>query len=90
MARDRPEKPEVVDIGAPGLAAGPGPAPPGVDDGTPRATRPAQGEDRPQTAEEQGEEARGAERSAGTRRDELGRSGSHPRRAPGRRGRARR
>ncbi len=67
MPRERPE----VDVGATGLAGGPGPTPPGVDDGTPRATRIAAGESGPQSAEAQGEEARKAERTAGTRGDEL-------------------
>lgn len=76
------------DVGAPGLAGGPGPTPPGVDDGTPRPTQRAVGEDAPQSAAAQGEEARVAERSAGTRGDEL-RSPS-PRRPSGKHGRRRR
>lgn len=86
MTREKPE----VDVGAPGLAGGPGPTPPGVDDGTPRATRTAVGEGPPQSAGSQGEETRIAERSAGTRGDELPGT-TAPRRSPAaRRGRRRR
>ncbi len=60
------------DLGAPGLAGGPGPTPPGVDDGTPHPTLGTGGTTGPaQSAEEQGDEARVAERTAGTRRDEI-------------------
>lgn len=69
------EKPPVDDLGAPGLAGGPGPTPPGVDDGTPHATRAAAPED-VQPAEEQGDEARTAERTAGTRGDQIPGHGS--------------
>ncbi len=84
-------KPPEHQIGAPGLAGGPGPAPPGVDDGTPHPTLGATS----QTAEEQGEEARVAERTAGTRGDQIPERGvrqeepsareptPRPRRAPG-------
>ena len=85
MTRDKPE----VEVGAPGLAGGPGPTPPGVDDGTPRATQTAAGEDPPQSAEAQGEETRIAERSAGTRGDEVP-ARTAPRRSPARHGRRRR
>lgn len=64
------KKPPENDVGAPGLAGGPGPTPPGLDDGTPHPSLGATGEGT-QSAEEQGEEARVAERTAGTRRDEL-------------------
>jgi hypothetical protein len=84
MSRD---KEDLVDVGAPGLAAGPGPTPPGIDDGTPRATRATLGEDPPQSAEEQGEEAKVAERSAGTRGEQVGRAAGAPRRTPRNRGR---
>ena len=87
MSRDKQDE---LDVGMPGLAAGPGPSPPGIDDGTPRATRAALGEDPPQSAEEQGEEARVAERSAGTRGDQVGRAPGAPRRTPRSRGRGRR
>lgn len=91
------EKPPVNDLGAPGLAGGPGPTPPGVDDGTPHATRAAAPED-VQPAEEQGDEARTAERTAGTRGDRIPGHGGRPptgepsedpraRQAPGARGR---
>jgi hypothetical protein len=60
-------KPPEHEVGAPGLAGGPGPAPPGFDDGTPRPTLGSTA----QSAEEQGEEARVAERTAGTRGDEI-------------------
>ncbi len=64
------EKPPLEDVGAPGLAGGPGPTPPGFDDGTPH---PSLGASAPaQSAEEQGDESRTAERTAGTRADELG------------------
>lgn len=84
------EKPDLLDVGAPGLAAGPGPSPPGIDDGTPRPTQAARGEGAPRSAEQQGEEARAAERSAGTRADELGTTAAPPRRKPRARGRGRR
>lgn len=88
MPRNRPE----VDVGAPGLAGGPGPTPPGVEDGTPRATRTAAGEGGPESADAQGDEARKAERTAGTRGHEIPGKGQTPSpRSPGaRRGRRRR
>lgn len=67
------EKPPENEVGAPGLAGGPGPTPPGIDDGTPHPTL---GAGAPaQSAEEQGDESRTAERTAGTRADEVPGSG---------------
>lgn len=63
-------KPPENEVGAPGLAGGPGPSPPGVNDGTPHPSLGATPEPT-QSAEEQGDEARIAERTAGTRRDEI-------------------
>lgn len=75
-------KPPEHEIGAPGLAGGPGPSPPGVDDGTPHPSlgaTPQSAEDpASQSAEEQGEEARIAERTAGTRRDQIPEPGARP------------
>lgn len=90
-------KPPEHEIGAPGLAGGPGPSPPGVDDGTPHPSlgaTPQPAEDQGQSAEDQGEEARIAERTAGTRGDQIPERGggpaepapgepASPRRAPG-------
>jgi hypothetical protein len=50
----------------PGLAGGPGPTPPGVEDGTPTPTA-AQPETVPRTARAQQEAGEIAEREAGTR-----------------------
>jgi hypothetical protein len=56
----------------PGLAGGPGPTPPGVDDGTvtPRRARPEPSAS-PSSGAEQGDEAEAAERSAGPRRADV-------------------
>ncbi len=68
MATD--ERPKVDErIGAPGLVGGPGPTPPGVDDGTPKP--PIGTEPVPLGPGEQEEAGEAAERSAGTRRTEL-------------------
>ncbi len=56
-------------LDTPGLAAGPGPTPPGLDDGTPRADVPAPGE--PGAAEQQRRAGEVSERSAGTRQGEI-------------------
>src|SRR5512132_447528 len=69
----RPEN----DVGATGLAGGPGPTPPGVDDGTPHPTLGAT-PGREQSAEEQGDEASVAERTAGTHRDQIPGDQSEP------------
>lgn len=72
-------KPPEHEIGAPGLAGGPGPSPPGVDDGTPHPSLGATpAEDQGQSAEDQGEEARIAERTAGTRGDQIPERGGEP------------
>jgi hypothetical protein len=65
MAR---EKPPVEIDETPGIAGGPGPLPPGVEDGMPRPRKAA-----PETlpAEEQRERGEAAERSAGTRRADI-------------------
>ncbi len=54
----------------PGLAGGPGPTPPGIDDGTVTPRR-AQPEPTPPSAAEQGDEADAAERTAGSRRADV-------------------
>lgn len=62
-------KPGIEEIeSTPGLAGGPGPTPPGVEDGTPRPREAA-----PETipAEEQRKEGEIAERTAGTRRADV-------------------
>jgi hypothetical protein len=66
MAERKPGTEEIDST--PGLAGGPGPTPPGVEDGTPRPREAA-----PETipAEEQREEGEAAERSAGTRRADV-------------------
>ncbi len=56
-------------LDTPGLTAGPGPTPPGFDDGTPRAEPPAP--DAPGAAEQQREAGEVSERSAGTRQREI-------------------
>lgn len=61
--------PEEIDS-TPGLAGGPGPTPPGVEDGTPQP-REAAPEAGPPSADEQREEGEAAERSAGTRRADV-------------------
>lgn len=53
------------DLDTPGLAGGPGPAPPGIEDGTPRAN--ATEPDEPGAAEVQRQDGEASERSAGTR-----------------------
>lgn len=58
-----------TDLDTPGLAAGPGPTPPGFEDGTPSPREPAP--DEPGAADQQREAGEAAERSAGTRGDEL-------------------
>jgi len=56
-------------LDTPGLAAGPGPTPPGFDDGPPRADEPAP--DEPGAAEQQRQAGELSERSAGTRQGEI-------------------
>ncbi len=73
MAR-RPLKPGEGEIDeTPGLAGGPGPTPPGVEDGTaaPRRAEPERTAPPPSAAEQQ-EEGEAAERSAGVREDGRG------------------
>ena len=70
----RPGKPGAGEIDeTPGLAGGPGPTPPGVEDGTtvPRRARPEPGAAPPPSAEEQQAEGEAAERSAGVRRADV-------------------
>lgn len=55
----------------PGLAGGPGPIPPGVEDGTPELRRARPEPAAPPSAEGQQEEGEAAERSAGTRRADV-------------------
>jgi hypothetical protein len=72
MATD--EVPGVNEIkSTPGLAGGPGPTPPGVDDGTPR---PVEGDDEgtgtaPRSGAAQKQAGEVAERSAGTRQSDI-------------------
>ncbi len=56
-------------LDTPGLASGPGPTPPGFDDGTPRSDRVEPGD--PEAAEKQRQAGEVAERSAGTRQGEI-------------------
>jgi len=78
----------------PGLAGGPGPAPPGVDDGTPdvRPAAPESGGPAPERGEAQREAGERAERSAGVRRADVpGLAGEREGRGPtGRAGAAKR
>jgi hypothetical protein len=72
---DRPGTKAITE--APGLAGGPGPTPPGVEDGTPR---PLEGDVEeagaiPLDAQEQQEAGEAAERSAGTRQADVRRAG---------------
>ena len=70
----RPGKPGAGEIDeTPGLAGGPGPTPPGVEDGTatPRRAQPEPRAAPPPTAGEQQAEGEAAERSAGTRRTDV-------------------
>jgi hypothetical protein len=56
-------------LDTPGLAAGPGPTPPGFDDGTPRGDEPAREPEpgEPGAAEQQRKAGEVSERSAGNR-----------------------
>ncbi|HEX9402080.1 MAG TPA: hypothetical protein VF912_18365 [Anaeromyxobacter sp.] len=68
-----PKKPGAGEIDeTPGLAGGPGPTPPGVDDGTtmPRRAEPERMAP-PPSAAEQRDEGEAAERSAGPRRTDV-------------------
>ncbi|MFY3744168.1 hypothetical protein ACOQFB_09675 [Anaeromyxobacter sp. Red801] len=68
MASDRrPEKPRVPKVQ--GLAGGPGPTPPGVDDGTPHPGAEPPGQAPEPEAQRRASDA--AERSAGTRKAHL-------------------
>jgi hypothetical protein len=70
MPSDKPRTGEIDET--PGLAGGPGPTPPGVEDGTPDL-RPAAPEasDPAPPREAQRREGEAAERSAGTRRADV-------------------
>jgi hypothetical protein len=68
------QRPGAGDIDpAPGLAGGPGPTPPGVEDGTPvpREAEPEAPAPAPSAAEGQEEAGEAAERSAGARRADV-------------------
>jgi hypothetical protein len=71
MAEHRPGEGEIDPT--PGLAGGPGPTPPGVEDGTavPRAATPETSPPRAPSAEEARREGEAAERSAGVRRADV-------------------
>jgi hypothetical protein len=72
MPSDEPGRGEIDQT--PGLAGGPGPTPPGVEDGTPEPRRaaPERGGPGPAPAPaEQRREGEAAERSAGTRRADV-------------------
>jgi hypothetical protein len=60
-------------LDTPGLAGGPGPTPPGLDDGTPHASPAAPAA--PDAAQVQRQAGEVAERGAGTRGTEVGRPG---------------
>ncbi len=69
MPSERPDEGKIDP--APGLAGGPGPTPPGVEDGTP-APRPAAPETTgPSPADAQREAGEAAQRSAGVRRADV-------------------
>jgi hypothetical protein len=70
MPGDRPGEGKID--ATPGLAGGPGPAPPGVDDGTPapRRAAPEPGGPPPDAAEQR-REGEAAEQSAGVRRADV-------------------
>ncbi len=66
-----PTKPDEGRIDpTPGIAGGPGPLPPGIEDGIPEP-RPAEPESVPLAAEPQRDAGEAAERSAGTRRADV-------------------
>jgi hypothetical protein len=70
MPSDKPGVGEIDET--PGLAGGPGPTPPGVEDGTADPRRAAPEPSGPAPApEEQRREGEAAERSAGTRRADV-------------------
>jgi hypothetical protein len=71
MPSDRPGEGKIDQT--PGLAGGPGPTPPGVDDGLPepRLAAPEPGDASPPAADEQRKEGEAAERSAGVRRADV-------------------
>jgi hypothetical protein len=70
MPSDKPGRGEIDET--PGLAGGPGPTPPGVEDGTPELRRAApEPSDPAPSQEEQRRHGEAAERSAGTRRADV-------------------
>jgi hypothetical protein len=71
MPSDRPGEGEIDQT--PGLAGGPGPTPPGVDDGLPepRLAAPEPGGASPPSADAQRKKGEAAERSAGVRRADV-------------------
>jgi hypothetical protein len=68
MATKKDPPPPALDE-TPGLVGGPGPTPPGVDDGTPK---PALEGAAPESAASQQRAGEAAERSAGTRQADVG------------------